>query len=371
MASYRRIVIKLGTSLLTGNKDQLELGTVTQIVEQVAGLHKQGMEIAIVSSGAIAAGKHRLGLDKERKDIPFRQVMASVGQSRLMQTYERIFKRYNITVAQALLTRTDIVNRASYLNARNTLLALLELRVVPIINENDVIATDEIQGATFGDNDNLSAMVTNLIDADLLLLLGDVAGLYTADPHLHPEAQFIPRVDNIDSRIEQLARDTPSARGTGGMTTKIQAAKLATASGAAVIIADGREKDIITRLSREEPAGTFFPPTTSKMESRKRWMLSGLSASGKVTIDDGAVSALRVHQGSLLPVGIKGVEGKFERGQVIDVVDGNKNRIACGISNYSSKDIDIIKGVHSDRIEKLLGYQYGAEVMHRNNLVVL
>jgi len=348
------------------------LRIIAQLAKQVAELHRQDLGPIIVSSGAIAAGKHRLRLSREhQRDIPSRQVMASVGQSQLMNTYQQLFDRHNITVAQALLTRVDIINRASYLNARNTLLSLLELRVIPIINENDVIATDEIQGATFGDNDNLSAMVTNLIDADLLLLLGDVAGLYDSDPNINPNAHIIRRVNNIDSTIEQAAKASSSPRGTGGMATKIQAAKLATASGAVVIIADGREKDIITRLVRGEPMGTFFPPTASKMESRKRWMLSGLSASGKVMIDNGALSALRIREGSLLPVGIKEVEGKFERGQVIDIIDNNKTRVACGISNYSSDDIDIIKGTRSDRIEELLGYQLGVEVVHRNNLVVL
>ncbi len=371
MTLYHRIVIKMGTSLLTGSSNQLDVGRMSQLVEQIVSLYQQGMEIAIVSSGAIASGKHKMGMSKSLKDIPFRQVMAAVGQSYLMRTYEEIFAPYNITVAQALLTRADINNRASYINARNTLLALLELRVIPIINENDVIATEEIEGASFGDNDNLSAMVTNLIDADLLLLLGDVSGLYTADPHIDPQAKLIPRVDNIDSRIEQLAKGTISKKGTGGMTTKIQAARLATSCGAAVIITDGLGKDIIIRLVNGESIGTLFPPVSSKMESRKRWMLSGLSRSGKVNVDDGAVQALKLHEGSLLPVGIKKIEGKFERGQVIDIADLNNNRIACGISNYNSADLSIIKGEHSDKIEELLGYQFGDEVVHRNNLVLV
>ena len=312
-----------------------------------------------------------MGLSKASKDIPFRQVMAAIGQSSLMQTYEEAFAPYNIIVAQALLTRADINNRASYINARNTLLALLELHVIPIINENDVIATEEIEGATFGDNDNLSAMVTNLIDADLLALLGDVSGLYTADPHLDPNAKLISRVDTIDSSIERLAKGTISKKGTGGMTTKIQAARLATSCGANVIITDGVGKDIIIRLVNGESIGTFFPAVTSKMESRKRWMLSGLCSGGKIIVDDGAVNALKKHEGSLLPIGIKEIEGKFERGQVIDITDANGNHIGTGISNYNSQDISIIKGEHSSRIEELLGYQFGAEVVHRNNLVLV
>jgi glutamate 5-kinase len=363
------MVVKLGTALLTGGRDELDLKIMTELVTQVAELNKRGLEVITVSSGAIAAGRQKLGLDRGRRDIPSRQVMASVGQSHLMHTYEELFAHHGITVAQALLTKGDMADRASYLNARNTLLALLELRVVPIVNENDVVAVDEIRETRFGDNDNLSAMVANLVDADLLVLLGHVAGLYTADPNLDPQAQLIPRIDVIDARVEKLAADTSVTPGTGGMATKIQAAKLATRSGAAVVIADGRKKDILARLVRGERVGTFFPPTASKMESRKRWMMSGISSQGKVVIDAGAASALT--EGSLLPAGIEEVEGKFERGELIDIVDSRGRRVACGISNYSSRDIGRIKGAHSDKIEELLGYKYGDEVVHRNNLVLI
>jgi glutamate 5-kinase len=369
--AYRRIVIKLGTALLTGVRGELDRRALAQLIAQVAKLHRGGLEAALVTSGAIAAGKHRLGLGKERKDIPTRQVMASVGQNRLMQLYEKLFDRHGIIIAQALLTKVDIGHRASYLNARNTLLALLGFGVVPIVNENDVVAIDEIKETSFGDNDNLSAMVANLIDADLLVLLGEVAGLYSADPKLDPKAGLIPRVDAIDARIHKLAAGTSTTCGTGGMATKIQAAKLATASGTAVIIADGREKDILIRLVNGEAIGTFFSPTATRMESRKRWMMSGVSSKGKVVIDDGAASAIKERDGSLLPAGIHEADGKFERGQVIDITDCAGRRIACGISNYASSDIDLIKGVHSGRIEGLLGYKYGDEVVHRNNLVLL
>ncbi len=368
---YRRIVAKLGTNVLTAGTNQLDLGVMASLVGQIARLHHRGIEVIIVSSGAIAAGKHKLGITKERKDIPFRQVMASVGQSRLMQAYEQLFAWHGITVAQALLTKADLSDRAGYLNARNTLLALLELGVIPIVNENDVVAIDEIKGARFGDNDNLSAMVANLVDADILILLTDIGGLFTADPNRDKGAKLIPRVDRIDGEIERLARRTAGVRGTGGMETKIQAAKLATASGVAVVIASGREPDVITALVSGEAIGTFFPPTGTKMESRKRWMLSGLSSRGKLVIDDGAVVALREHGKSLLPAGIAEVYGEFERGDIVNVVDARGEKIACGISNYSSDDIAIIKGARSDQIQRLLGYEYGAEVMHRNNLVVL
>ncbi len=368
---YRRIVAKFGTGLVTGGSDRLNQDIISSLATQVAQLHKQGLELLVVSSGAIAAGRYKLGLTKELKGIPFKQVLASVGQNRLMQTYEQLFSRHNITVAQALLTKEDLSDRAGYLNARNTLLALLELRVICVVNENDVVAVDEIQEAKFGDNDNLSAMVANLIDADLLLILTDTAGLYTADPHRNPDARLIPRVERIDSEIEQLATDTAENFSVGGMITKIEAAKLATASGVTVIIADGRETDIILRLAGGESIGTHFLPTTSKLESRKRWMVSGLSTKGGLVVDSGAARALRTQKRSLLATGIKEVEGKFQRGDVVTIFDHKGFILGCGISNYSSSDINAIKGTHSREIATLLGYDYGSEVVHRNNLVVL
>jgi len=368
---YRRIVVKFGTSLLTGGSDRLNEEMMSALVGQVAQLHGQGAELLLVSSGAITAGRHKLGLSGELRGIPFKQVLASIGQSRLMNVYEQLFARHDITVAQALLTRADLADRAGYLNTRNTLLALLELRVLCIANENDVVAIDEIQEEKFGDNDNLSAMVANLIDADLLLILSDIAGLYTADPHLDPGARLIPRVERIDSEIEQLVTDSAGNLGTGGMTTKIEAARLATASGVTVIIADGREPDIILRLAAGETAGTVFSPTTSKLESRQRWMLSGLSTKGKLTVDSGAALALKKHHRSLLAAGITRIEGDFQRGDIVNIHDPEGSRLGCGITNYSSADIAVIKGVHSRKIATMLGCDYGSEVVHKNNLVVL
>ena len=370
-ALYHRVVVKLGTALLTAGTGHLDLEVMASLVGQAARLHQQGLEIILVSSGAIAAGRQKLGFSKERKGIPFKQVLASVGQNSLMHAYEQLFGWHNIIVAQALLTKTDMSDRAGYLNARNTLLALLELRVVPIVNENDVVAIDEIKEAKFGDNDNLSAMVANLVDADLLLLLGDIGGLYTADPRLDPQAKLIPKVEKIDPYIEDLARDTTSYHGTGGLMTKIEAAKLATSSGVAVVIADGREPEVIPRLVRGESVGTLFPPLTTKLESRKRWMLSGLGSWGRLGVDAGAAAAIKKGKGSLLPAGIKEVENEFHRGDVVDIVDSQGAHIARGITNYSSHDIQIIKGAHSDEILSLLGYEYGAEIVHRNNLVLL
>ena len=371
LVGYRRLVVKLGTNLVTTGDGCLDLDNMAILVDQVSQLHQQGLETILVSSGAIAAGRDKLGLDREHKDIPLRQVMAAVGQGRLMHTYEQLFAGHGITVAQALLTKMDISDRAGYLNARNTLMTLLDLRVLPIVNENDVVAIDEIKEAKFGDNDNLSAMVANLVDADLLILLSDVAGLYTADPHADSRAELIPKVEKIDAHIEQLAKGVGGGQGTGGMATKVEAAKLAADSGVAVVIADGRLTGVISRLVQDEPIGTFFPPTTTRLESRKRWMVSGLASRGKVIVDAGAAAALKKQKGSLLPAGIKGVEGEFRRGDVIEIVDTQGGHIACGILNYSSADIEAIKGAHSEEIMSILGYEYGAEVVHRNNLMVL
>lgn len=369
--AYQRIVAKFGTALLTGGSDRLDKDIMSSLVEQVAKLHEQGREVIIVSSGAMASGRHKLGLNKRVRDIPFKQVLASVGQHRLMNLYEQLLGEYNITVAQALLARADLLDRAGYLNARNTLLALLELKVVCIVNENDVVAVDEIQEAVFGDNDNLSAMVANLIDADLLLILTDIGGLYTADPHRHPDAKLIPQVEVIDSEIERLAADTPSKVGTGGMTAKVEAARLATSSGVTVVIADGREPDVILRLVKGEAVGTRFLPITNRLESRQRWMLSGLSTRGKLVVDSGAALALKDQKRSLLAAGIKDVEGEFQRGDIVNIYDPEGCRLACGIANYSSADIVVIKGAHSEKIATLLGYDYGSEVVHRNNLTVV
>ncbi len=364
---YRRIVVKLGTSLLTGGSDHLNQDIMSSLVAQVAQLHKQGDEIVIVSSGAIASGRHKLGITRRVRGIPYRQVMSSVGQSRLMYVYEQLFAQHDITVAQALLTKTDLSDRLGYLNTRNTLLALLGLRVVCIVNENDVVAVDEIQERHFGDNDNLSAMVANLIDADLLIILSDIGGLYTADPHRNPKARLISQIRKIDAKIESLVAGSAGNLGIGGMVTKIEAAKLATASGVTVVIANGQENNIIPRLVSDEDIGTKFLPTTARLESRKRWVLCGLSTKGKLVIDSGAAQALKKN-GSLLPAGIKGVKDKFDRGDIVDIYDSEDNRLACGITNYSSSDIEKIKGAQSRKIASLLGYDYGPEVVHRNNL---
>jgi glutamate 5-kinase len=369
-SDFKRIVVKFGTNLLTGGEYCLNHDIMSELVNQVTRLHQKKRELVIVSSGAIAAGRHKLGLTGQLKGVPYRQVLASLGQSHLMNVYEQLFDRHRIAVAQALLTKADLSDRSGYLNARNTLLALLELGVVCIVNENDVVAVDEIQEAKFGDNDNLSAMVGNLIDADLLIMLTDIGGLYEADPLRHPEARLIRQVDRIDANIESLAANTPSKMGTGGMATKIEAASLATISGVTAVIADGREPDVIVRLASGESIGTRFLPASSKLESRKRWMMSGLCVRGKLVVDKGAAAALKKDKRSLLATGIRQVEGKCQRGDIVNIFDPDGTKIGSGITNYGSADIEVIKGSHSEQIVELLGRDYGAEVVHRNNLVI-
>ncbi len=368
---YRRIVVKFGTSLLTGGSDHISPTIMSTLVEQVARLHYRGAQLIVVSSGAIASGRDKLGLKKKIKGIPFKQVLASVGQSRLMYAYEQLFEPYEVTVAQALLTKADLSDRMRYLNARNTLLALLEFGVICIVNENDVVSVDEIKESRFGDNDNLSAMVCNLVDADLLIILSDIDGLYSADPHLDPTAQLIREVRQIDDHIRDLAGGSAGKLGTGGMVSKIEAAELATTSGVHVVIANGREPEIIIRLASGEAIGTHFWPTTTKLESRKRWMLCGLATKGRVVIDSGAVDALKNDNRSLLAAGIKDTAEEFDRGDIVDIYDTQNNHLGCGITNYGSADLVKIKGVKSGAIADLLGYDFGPEVVHRNNLALI
>ena len=367
---YRRIVVKAGTSVLTAGMGRLDLATLSDLVRQIADLRRWGVDIVLVTSGAIAAGREALAISSDRKDVPFRQVLASVGQGRLLHTYDELFASYDVQVAQALLTWNDLSDRQRYLNVRSTLMSLLELGVVPILNENDVVAVDEI-GENFGDNDRLSALVSNLVDADLLVTLTDIDGLYTADPHLDPQATLIPRVERVDSTIESLAgrHDNPDTR--GGMPTKLEAARLVTMSGIAMIICHGHVKDVLLRVARGEEIGTLFVPVGSRLESRKRWMLSGLNSRGEMVVDDGAVAALVEENRSLLPAGIMRVSGEFHRGDIVYILGLKGERVACGITSYSSQDIDQIKGNRSDRILDILGYNYGQEVIHRNNMVLL
>lgn len=365
---YKRIVVKLGTNLITRD-DRLDMETIGRIVAQVAALRREGIEVIVVTSGAVAAGRSRLGVTRRRRDIPFRQVLASVGQGQLMQAYDTLFSQHEIVVAQALLTRRDLSDRLSYLNARNTLLALLNYKVVPIVNENDAVAVEELAESRIGENDTLAALTANLVDADLLVMLMTREGLYTADPSLDPDAKLLPRVDVIDATVEAYAGKSETG-GSGGMITKLQAARLSTSSGTDVMIASGRETDVLLRLVQGESLGTFFPAAGDRIESRKRWILSGLSVRGSLVVDDGAANALRERKTSLLPAGVKEVCGTFARGETIEVVTTSGKRLGSGIANYGSREMDVIKGAKSADIAALLGHDYGAEAVHRDNLVV-
>lgn len=366
---YHRIVVKLGTSTLTAGTSQLSAPRLVELVRQMAALHTKGVELVLVTSGAMAAGRAQLNFPALPKDIPAKQMLAAIGQPRLMALYEQLFGLYSITVAQVLLTRADLSDRRRYLNSRNTLAALLTQRVLPIINENDTVATEEIR---LGDNDNLSALVANLIEADLLALLTDQPGLFTADPRRDPQARMITEIrePEIPEALWQAAGGSSSRLGTGGMLTKLQAADLARRSGATVIITQGGEAEVLTRLATGELLGTRFLPATTALEGRKRFLLAGQQSAGSLTVDNGAAQALR-NGGSLLPVGVKSVAGSFERGDTVRIMDGSEREIGRGLVNYAADDLKRLCGQQSSQIESILGYAYGDEVIHRNNMVLL
>ncbi len=369
--AYRRIVVKAGTALIGGDARGLDSSMMEALVEQIVGLHRDGVELLLVSSGAIAAGRYALGEERRASSVHMRQLFAAVGQGRLMSAYEQIFARHDVRVAQALLTGRDLGDRDGYLNVRNTLLGLIDRGVVPIINENDVVAVEEIEGEVFGDNDMLSAMVANIVDADLLIMLGEVDGLFTRDPKVYPDATMVPVVPEFTPEIEALAGPSSDKLGRGGMATKLDAAKLATASGVDAVVAAGADPDVITRLARGEAVGTYFPSHAARMESRKRYLLSQMRHSDAVVIDPGAVRALVQQNRSLLAAGVVDSVGDFDRGDVVMVVDSDQHQVACGIANYSSEDILTIRKLRSDRIESTLGHYYGDEVVHRDNIVIL
>lgn len=365
---YKRIVIKLGTSVLTGGTAQLDRPHMVDLVRQCATLYRAGHDIIICTSGAVAAGQERLGFPQLPITVTNKQMFAAVGQSRLMLMWERFFEIYGIHVGQILLTRADVENRQRFLNARDTLRTLLEHRLVPIINENDAVATEEIK---VGDNDNLSALVTILAEANLLLLLTDQPGLFTADPRTDPTAKLIPEVYTIDTTLKALAGGSISGLGIGGMATKLQAADVARRSGADVIIASGHTPNVIQRLVDGAPLGTRFMALDNPLESRKRWILAGPKPAGCLVVDQGAVRALCHNGRSLLPAGITAVIGQFERSDTVSILNSDQQEIARGISRYASHELSIINGHHSDEIEARLGYAYGPVAIHRNDLILL
>jgi len=364
----RRIVVKVGSSLVTAEGRGLDHDALSRWAEQIAALTRQGKEVVLVSSGAIAEGVARLGWKKRPKAVNELQAAAAVGQMGLVQAYESIFRTHGLHAAQVLLTHEDLADRTRYLNARTTLRTLLELRVVPIINENDTVATDEIR---LGDNDTLGALVTNLIEADCLIILTDQTGLFTADPRRHTDATLVMDAHAGDPELERMAGGAGSNVGTGGMLTKILAARRAARSGAHTVICSGREERVLLRLAAGEAIGSQLVARQAPLAARRQWLADHLQLRGGVVLDAGAVRALQEEGKSLLPVGVKGVTGEFERGEVVAVVDPDGREIARGLTNYSAGEARRIAGKASSAIEAELGYMDEPELIHRDNLVLL
>jgi glutamate 5-kinase len=364
----KRVVVKVGSAVLT-SEDGLDLSVMENLARDISFLIESGREVILVSSGAVAAGKKRLGLQTDRKlELKEKQGAAAVGQSSLMRFYENIFDRLGYKVAQVLLTHDDLSNRNRYLNVRNTILTLLEWKIIPIINENDTVSVEELR---FGDNDTLGALITNLIEAELFICLTDVAGLYTGNPHVDSEARPVYTVAKVDKKIEAMAGFVVGALGTGGMQSKIYAARMVSVRGGSSFIGSGREEGIMQQLFACEPVGTFFLPQVEKMQSRKHWIAYVLRPQGFLVLDQGACRALTKGGKSLLPSGILEIKGTFGVGAPVQCLDEEGNAIATGLSNYSGKDLDKIKGLNTGHIEKTLGYKDSDVVIHRNNLVVL
>ncbi|HSQ84679.1 MAG TPA: glutamate 5-kinase [Desulfobacterales bacterium] len=364
--NVKRVVVKVGSNVLTEDHG-LNLRAIRSISQQICRLIDDGIEIILVSSGAMASGIRKVGLDKRPDEIPKRQAIAAVGQAGLIMAYEKAFVQYHKKVAQILLTGDDLNNRKRYLNARNTLRMLLSWQVVPIINENDTVMTEEIQ---FGDNDNLAAMITLLMDADILVNLTDIDGLYTKDPRTSPDADFIPLVSTITEDIKKIAGDIPGALGTGGMLSKINAAKKVTAAGIPMIIANGGKPDVLKKLFSGKDVGTFFTPKKKKLKSRKCWIAFTLKPKGIIRIDDGAAEAIVNRGKSLLPSGIVGVEGEFSVGAPVEFRTTDNEILGTGLVNYSSTDIRKIMGLKSNQIKNCLGQKPYDDVIHRDNLAV-
>ena len=368
LQQVRRVVIKVGSRVLTVEGGGLDYDAISRLCDEMAGLRQQGIEVTLVSSGAVAAGRDALRSADTTLTIPQKQAAAAVGQPLLMQAYQQACTCHGLVTAQILLTAEDLANRNRFLNARTTLEALLTAGALPVINENDSVAVAEIK---FGDNDNLSALVTSLAEADLLLILTDIEGLYSANPASDPDAQLIPLVRSITREIERMAGGSGSSVGTGGMATKVTAAKKAARFGVPTILAPGKQPGVITAAVSGQEIGTLFLPATDGLNRRKHWIAYTLRPAGKVLVDAGAQKALVEKGTSLLPSGITGVEGRFERGRCVRICGPDGTEIARGLADYSSSEIQLIAGHKSAEIEQLLGYRYGDDVVHRDNLVLM
>lgn len=364
----QRIVVKVGTSSITHSSGRLDLSRIGQIVFDIVKVLEKDIEVVLVSSGAVAAGVGRLGLSEKPQTMPEKQAAAAVGQGVLLHTYEQFFDHYGKIAAQVLLTRADIANRNRFLNARNTLNTLLNFGVVPIINENDTVVVEEIR---VGDNDRLSALTACLVDSDLLVILSDIDGVYTSDPKTNSEADLISTIETLGPEIESFAGSAGSKFATGGMNTKIEAAKIVTHSGIPMIIANASYPGVLQAILNGEQVGTLFLPGQHRLHTKKRWIGFGSRTQGKVFVDPGAEKAI-VHAGkSLLPSGVTGTEGDFESGSVVSVVSADGREIARGMVSYTAEEIESIKGKHLEEIAPILGYMTVMEIIHRDNLTVI
>lgn len=364
----RRVVVKIGSQVLSSPKGIAE-GRIRELVRELAALHDQGKELVAVSSGAVAAGMTRLGFKERPKTIPQKQALAAVGQIKLMALYERCFSRFHKNVAQVLLTHEDLASRQRYLNAKHTLMTLLERSIIPIVNENDTVAVEEIK---FGDNDQLSALVATLLEADLLVMLSDVAGIYDRDPRVHRGAQLIPLISDIRDAKRKLSGESRSLFGTGGIASKVSAAEKAAAAGIPTLIANGMEDGILGKLfDLRAESGTLVLPDEKRLATRKHWIAYNLKPAGELVVDEGAREALVLRGKSLLPSGLRGVRGVFGVGECVRCLDMQGKEFARGLVNYSSQELNLIKGLHTSRIEKVLGYKAYDEIIHRDDLVLV
>ncbi|MFA6940094.1 MAG: glutamate 5-kinase [Clostridiaceae bacterium] len=368
LKNVKRVVIKVGSSGITHSNGLINFNKMEHLCQQIADIHNRGIEIIFVSSGAIGAGMGKLMFKERPRTIPEKQAAAAVGQGILIHLYEKMFSEYGITIAQILLTREDMGSKNRYLNGRFALSALIEKNVIPIINENDAISVEEIK---FGDNDNLSALVACMVEADLLIILSDIDGLYDKNPSLFTDASIINFVDKIDKSIEEFAGGTLSNVGTGGMITKIRAARVSTSSGIPMIIAKSDEPYVLDKILSFNDLGTFFKPKIVPLKKEKRWIAFASKANGSILIDDGAKNALTEHHKSLLPSGILNISGNFSHRDVVNIIDTKNKIIARGITNYSSSDLEKIKGIKTGDIEKVLGIKNYNEVIHCDNLVII
>lgn len=367
MQKARRTVIKIGSALLTENGRGVNSAAIADWATQMAALRQRGMELVLVTSGSVAVGMQRMNRSQRPHALHELQALAAIGQMGLVQTYESAFQKHGLHTAQVLLTHDDLTNRRRYLNARSTLRTLLSLGVIPVVNENDTVATEEIR---FGDNDTLAAQVANLIEADVLVILTDQHGLYDRDPREHADARLVSHGQAGDARLTAMAGGS-GALGRGGMRTKLLAAEKAARSGAATAIASGREQAVLGRLFAGEALGTFLEPASGRLAARKQWLAGHVRVSGKLVLDTGAVKALKETGRSLLPVGVRSVEGHFSRGEVVACVDEAGLEVARGLVNYGTDDATRILGLSSDRIEAVLGYVDEPELIHRDNMVLV